>query len=122
MTVDRKDTIRCVVVLCGAVPFFFFLQTDWARAALLAYLPTACLFGVLLVADYPPVSSAWFRKAMIPIIAMHAAIISGLVWLNLSIPELNKMPRMLYGFVGVIVLVEWRLSRYIIEVFHPSRR
>jgi len=121
MTVDRKDTIRCVLVLCGAAPFFFFLHTKWARPALLVYLPTACLFGVLLVADYPPVRSGWFRKAIIPMVAIHLAIISGLVWLNLSIPELNKMPRMLYGFAGIILLVEWRLFRYIIEVFQPSQ-
>jgi hypothetical protein len=119
MTIDRKDTIRFVLLLCSAVPFFFFLQTSWVRTALLGYLLTACLFGLLLVPDYPPVSTSWFWKALIPIITIHSAIILGLVWLDLRVPEINRMPRMLYGFAAMIVVIEWRLSLRIIETLQP---
>jgi hypothetical protein len=119
MTIDRKDTIRFVLLLCSAVPFFFFLQTSWVRTALLGYLLTACLFGLLLVPDYPPVRTSWFWKALIPIITIHSAIILGLVWLDLRVPEINRMPRMLYGFAAMIVVIEWRLSLRIIETLQP---
>jgi hypothetical protein len=119
MTIDRKDTIRFVLLLCSAVPFFFFLQTSWVRTALLGYLLTACLFGLLLVPDYPPVRTSWFWKALIPIITIHSAIILGLVWLDLRVPEINRMPRMLYGFAAMIVVIEWRGSLRIIETLQP---
>ena len=119
MTIDRKDTIRFVLLLCSAVPFFFFLQTSWVRTALLGYLLTACLFGLLLVPDYPPVRTSWFWKALIPIITIHSAIILGLVWLDLRVPEINRMPRMLYGFAAMIVVIGWRLSLRIIETLQP---
>lgn len=119
MTIDRKDTIRFIVVLCSAAPFFFFLQTSWVRAALLGYLPTACLFGLLLVPDYPPVGTRWFWRAMIPIIVVHSAIIFGIVWLNLKFPDINRMPRMLYGFAGTMIFIEWRLCQRIIDALQP---
>jgi hypothetical protein len=121
-TFDRNDTIRFVLVLCGAAPFFFFLGTGWARAALLGYLLTACLFALLLVPDYPPVGTAWFWKAMVPIIVVHSAIVFGLVWLDLKVPEMNSMPRMLYGFAGMFLVIEWRLSLRIIGVSQPPRQ
>jgi hypothetical protein len=118
--IDRQDTIRLVLILFGAVPFFFFLSTSWARAALLAYILTAFLFGLLLIPDYPPVGTSWFWKAMIPIIVFHGLVIFGLVWLNLSIPDVNRMPRMLYGFAGIILMIEWRLSLRIINACQPK--
>jgi hypothetical protein len=122
MTIDRRYTIRLVLILGGAIPFFFFLHTGWARAALLAYALTAFLFGLLLVPDYPPVGTSWFWKAIIPIGALHSAIVFGLVWLNLSIPEMNRLPRMLYGFVGIILMAEWWLSRRIIDASQPRKQ
>jgi hypothetical protein len=120
-TIEGKDTIRFVLVLCSAAPFFFFLQTSWVRAALLGYLLTACLFGLLLVPDYPPVGTTWFWKAMMPIIVVHLAIVFGLVWLDLKVPDINRMPRMLYGFAGMILVIEWRLSLRIIGALQPPQ-
>ena len=119
-TIDRQGTIRLVLILCGAAPFFFFLSTSWARAVLLAYIPTALFFGLLLVPDYPPLGTSWFWKAMIPIVVVHSGIVFGLVWLNLNMPAMNKMPRVLYGFVGVILMIEWRLSLRIISTCQPK--
>jgi hypothetical protein len=120
MTIDRADTIRLALVLCGATPFFFFLHKSWGHGALLAYLVTACFFGLLLVPDYPPRGTSWFWKAIIPIVVIHSALVLGLLWLNLLVPEVNRMPRALYGFAVIIVLIEWRLSVRIIDAFEPK--
>jgi hypothetical protein len=60
-TIDRQGTIRLVLILCGTVPFFFFLDTRWGHAALLGYAITAFFFGLLLVPDYPP---AWHELVL----------------------------------------------------------
>jgi len=120
MTVDRKDTVRFVLVMCGAVPFFFFLDKSWGHAALLGYLLTGLFYGVALVPNYPPFGTSWFWKAMIPIVAVHSAIVIGLVWLDLSLPEINTMPRWLYGFATVILVLEAWLSWRFIDVLEPQ--
>jgi hypothetical protein len=122
MTADRWDTIRLALILCGAAPFLFFLHTTWGRVALLGYLLTALFFGLALVPAYPPLRTGWFWKAMPPIVAIHSAIIFGLVWLNLKIPETNKMSRALYGFAAIILVIEWRVSVRIIDAFEPTKR
>ena len=121
MTVDRWDTIRAVVILCCAVPFFFFLHTHWARAALLAYLLTAVYFGLLLVPEYPPFPTVWFWKVLVPVSVMHSTIVWVLVWLDLEVPYVNKMPRALYGFAAVILFAEWRLAIRIIDALEPPK-
>jgi hypothetical protein len=73
-----------------------------------------------LVPDYPPLGTSWFWKAMISIVVLHAAVVFGLVWLNLNIPEVNRVPRMLYGFAGIILMIEWRLSLLIINTCQPK--
>jgi hypothetical protein len=119
-TTNRKDTIRLVLILCSATPFLFFLHTAWGHAALLGYLMTALLFGLGLVGLYPPVGTSWFWKAIVPIVLLHSAIISGVVWANLNVPEMNRLPRMLYGFAAIILVGEWWLSQRIINVFQPK--
>lgn len=115
----NRDTLRFVLVGCGAVPFFFSLDTGWARAALLAYLMTG-LIGALLVGECPPFGTSWFWKTMIPVVVIHSAIVFGLVWLDLAIPEINRMPRVLYGWAVVILMIEWRLSLRIIDWCKPK--
>jgi len=117
---DRQSTIRLVLILCGAVPFLLFLNSNWAHAALLGYMLTACLFGLLLVPEYPPLGTRWFWKSMIPIFVLHAAVIGALVWLNLSVPEMNRMPRMLYGYAGFVLVVEWQLAKRIVDACQPK--
>lgn len=88
---------------------------------MLAYLLTAIYFGLLLVPDYPPASSPWFWKAMIPVVVIHLVILSGVVWLDFKVPYINTLPRALLGFAGIIVFAEWRLARRIIDAFEPNR-
>ena len=118
--IERKATIRIVLIVCSGAPFLFFLNTTWGHAALLAYLLTALFFGVVLVPICPPVGTSWFWKAMVPIVLLHFTIVLGLVWANLKIPEVNSLPRMLYGFATVILAAEWWLSQRIINMFEPK--
>jgi hypothetical protein len=122
LTTGQKDTLRIAIVVCGGVPFLFFLQTAWGHAALLGYLLTGLFFGVALVADYPPVGTTWFWKAMIPVVVLHSAIVFGLVWVDLKIPEVNRAPRFLYGIATIMFMLEWRWSGRIIEALQPTRR
>jgi hypothetical protein len=117
---DRQATIRLVLILCGILPFLFFLNSNWAHAALLGYMLTACFFGLLLVPEYPPVGTSWFWRSMIPVFILHVAAIVGLVWLNLSIPEMNRMPRMLYGYAGIVLVIEWQLAKRIVDACQPK--
>ena len=114
----NKYTIRLVLIGCIGLPFLFF-QAAWARLTLEGYLLTALLFGALLVPEYPPVGTRWFWKAMLPIAIMHSVIVFGLVMLSLQVPEINRLPRMVFGFLSVILVAEWRLSLRIIETCEP---
>ena len=118
-TIDRQGTIRLVLILCGTVPFFFFLDTRWGHAALLGYAITAFFFGLLLVPDYPPLGTNWFWKTMIPIVAVHSGVVCGLVWLDLNIPEVNRMPRWLYGLAAVVLFLEAYVAGRFIETCQP---
>lgn len=122
ITAERWDKIRWISVLCGTVPFFyleFFSHGDWVRPAIFAYLLTALLFGVLL--DYPPPSSAWFWKAMMPIVAFHAIVVVAILKVTFAVPAINHLPRIVLGFVGVVLMLEWRLAIWIINACEPKK-
>jgi hypothetical protein len=38
----------------------------------------------------------------------------------LNVPEMNTMPRMLYGFVAIVIVIEWRLAVRIIDACEPK--
>jgi len=114
-----KYTARLVLFICGALPFFF-LHTFWANAALVVYSMTAGLFGILLLGEYPPVGTSWFWRAILAIISLHSVVVLGLAVLNLEIPVMNKLPRLLYSLLGIVVVAEWRLSLRIIEASEPK--
>lgn|ERR1700687_2381020 len=108
--------IRLILFLCGAAPFFF-LNVSWANAALMTYLVTAGLFGLLLPGDYPPIETRWFWKAMTAIAILHLVVIVGLIALNVEIPAINRLPRILLGFVGIVAVLEWRVALRLIGTF-----
>ena len=57
---------------------------------------------------------------MVPVFLVHAGVVSGLVWLNIKVPYVNRMPRALYGFAALILVVEWRLAIRLIEALGPQ--
>jgi hypothetical protein len=120
MTIDRQGTIRLVIILCGTIPFFFFLDKSWGHAALLGYSLTAFFFGLLLVPDYPSLGTSWFWKTMIPIVVAHLGIVFGLVWLDLRLPEINRMPRWLYGLATLILFLEDYVATRFIHALRPK--
>jgi hypothetical protein len=112
--VKGKYTLRLVLIGCMGFPLLF-VNALWAGVALRAYLLTALLFGALLAGDYPPFGGRWFWKAVLPIAVMHSFVVFGLVIVGLEFPEVNGLPRLVYGFLAVILVGEWRLSLRIIE-------
>jgi len=118
--IDR-DYIRIVLVLCGAVPLLYFWHAQWIHAAILSYLLTAGLFGVVLVAMYPPYGTSRFWKSIIPIVVGHTVIMSALVWVDLKFPYINMWPRALYGSAFIILTIEWRLAILLIEAIEPHK-
>jgi hypothetical protein len=116
-----RDNIRIALVLCGAVPLLYFWHAQWIHAALLTYLLTAGLFGVVLVAMYPPFGTNWFWRSIIPIVVGHLAIIFAFIWLDLEFPDINKWTRALYGFAVIILAIEWRLAILLIETLEPHK-
>jgi hypothetical protein len=116
---SNGNTLRIAVVVCCGLPLLF-LHVAWANAALIGYSLTAVLFGILLIGEYPPFGTGWFWKTMVPIIIMHLAVVFGLVLVTLGFPEINKLPRVVYGLLAVVLVVEWRLALRIIETFEPK--
>ena len=77
-------------MLAGAIPFFFLLETKSGQAALMAYLLTV-LLGTVLIDNFRQTDSRWFWRAAIPVALIHVSVVLAIVWLDLSIPEINKM-------------------------------
>ncbi len=77
-----------------------------------------------MVGAYPPFVSRWFWKSLIPIFLMHGTALWLLVELTLGWTDIvgERLPaRMVYGFVAVVLLVEWRLSLRIIRACQPRQ-
>jgi hypothetical protein len=117
--VKNGTTLRVVTVLCGAIPFLL-SNRYWANAALIGYSLTTVLFGILLVGEYPPLGTSWFWKSVISIVIFHFLVVFGLVSLNLEIPELDSLPRIIYGFLALVVAGEWYIALRMIEFFRQD--
>lgn len=89
---------------------------------MLGYLLTAVFYGLLLVPDYPPFGTSWFWKTMIPIMMVHSVIVFGLVWLDLYVPEINKLPRWLFSFAAGILFLEGYVAGRFIDALEPPPR
>jgi len=110
---------RVILLVCGAIPFVL-INTVWSQVACMIYSLTGGLFGILLVGEYPPADSSWFWKAMFPIIVLHIATLSGLGFAIVSLPEIHRLPRVLYGVLAVIGMLEYRACLRILEAFRPK--
>jgi hypothetical protein len=124
---EKGDRLMYVLIACGAVPLvvwrmYAHTQSMWPDFFLRAYLLTGVLFGILLIGDYPRPGTRWFWKSMIPIFVMHGLILAAL--LNISVQatplDLQLPTRMIYGLVGVVVVLEWWLCLRIISMFRPK--
>jgi hypothetical protein len=118
---DRIAKYVLVTIGCGGIPFFFF-HGVWAELLLKAYLLTTLLLYVLLLGDWASTRALWFWKAMIPIVTLHAAVVLGLAKLNLEFPQMDRVPRVTYGVLTVVLSAEVLGFMRIIEAFRPKKR
>jgi hypothetical protein len=110
-----RDTWTAVAIISPGIPFLF-MNNRWAKATFIAYTLTAGLFGILMVGEYPPVETRWFWKALPPIVIIHCVIVTGLVMLDLDLAWIHSLPSILFSVLGVIGILEWRLSLRIIKM------
>ncbi len=106
--------LRIWLVVAGAIPWLL-IHAAWANAVLVAYSMTAVLFGILLIDEFPPVGSAQFWRAVIPTTLVHLALVMGLVVFILKVPSINQLPRIVFGLLGIIVAIEFRVALRIIH-------
>lgn len=116
----NQATISTALIVCTAAPLIF-LHYRWANTLLQSYVATAFLFGVLLVGEYPPLRSTWFLRATVPVLVLHALVVVGLVLVNYEIPGVNGLPRVVFGFLGIIVVLEWKISLWLIDYLRPKQ-
>ena len=114
-------TKRTIWIFCGFAPLFYFdvfRHAIWGRPALYAYLATAILFGILL--EYPAINTGLFWKLILPIVALHAAIIAGIVWVTFTFRLVRGLPGIALGIIVTLVMFEWRIAKWIIRASAPA--
>jgi hypothetical protein len=113
---------RIFVVLAGGGIPFFFVHGVWGELLLKAYLLTTFLLFALLSSYWESTNQLWFWKAMAPIGLAHSGIVVGLAVLNFELPQIDDLPRMIYGFLAVLLGAEVLGSMRIIEAFRPKQK
>jgi magnesium-transporting ATPase (P-type) len=111
-----RDLWRNLAILAVGVPLLF-VNAVWAKPAFIVYSLTFVFFGILI-----PFGSRWFWGTMPLIVLVHLFIVFALVMADLKVPEIQGLPRILFGFLAVIVVVEWRLALWILDVSCPEER
>jgi hypothetical protein len=117
---DRVAMYGAVALSCGGIPFFF-MHGVWGEVLLKAYLLTTFLLFIILSSDWESTNKLWFWKAMTPIILVHSGIVLGLAKLNFEFPGIDRVPRMVYGALTLILGAEVLGSMRIIEACRPKR-
>ena len=110
--------MRIALIVCGAIPLLF-VQSAWANPTLVVYSITGVLFGILLVGEYPKFGTRRFWWSMSLILGMHIAIAVGLAVLVIEFSNVVKLPRMLFGFLGIIAFGEWWVALRIVKLCEP---
>jgi hypothetical protein len=117
--VDRVEKYIFGVLACGGIPFFF-VHGVWGELFLKAYLLTTLLLFVLVSSYWKSTNESWFWKAMVPIILVHVGIVLGLAQVNLKFPQIDRLPRMTYGALTLLLGAEVLGFMRIIEAFRPK--
>lgn len=109
-----------VWILLGLGAPLLFVHVRWATAGFIAYTLSAAFFGIAMPGEYPPFGTKWFWRTMPLILVIHSAIVWGLVILDLDVPQIHSLPRILYGFLAVIVMLEWKVALWLLDLWRPS--
>jgi hypothetical protein len=99
---DRIAKFGVILLSCGGIPFFF-MPGVWGEVLLKVYLLTAFLFFILLSSYWESTSELWYWKAMVPISLVHAGIVTALVRLNFEFPQIDRLPRMTYSVLTLLL-------------------
>ena len=102
---DRRAKYIFIVIACGGLPFLFFEGT-WSEAFLKLYLMTGFLMFILFYSYWESTKERWFWKAFIPISAGHMFVMLGLLTINLEFPQIDRLPRLTYGALTLVLGVE----------------
>ena len=109
-----RSTWRDVAILAAGVPLLF-VHSVWGKPAFIVFSLTYVFFVVLMNGEYPPSGTRWFWRAVPPIVFLHAAIVLGLVMVVLEAPGVQGLPRILFGFLTIVCVIEWRVALWILE-------
>ena len=119
MELRDRGTWRDVAILGAGVPLLF-VNAVWAKPAFIIYSLTYGFFGILINGEYPEAGTRWFWRGMPAIIILHSAIVLGLVSAVLEVPGVQSLPRILFGFLTVIGVIEWRVALWVLDVSRPK--
>ena len=124
---EKRDRMLSAFVIGGGVLLLnwrFYSGALTPDLVLKAYALTVPLFGWLLAADYPPLASRWFWKAMVPVFLIHSVVLYGTVDATVYFANTGvKLPvRMVWSFIPVAVAFEYFLSLRLIRAFTPEGR
>jgi hypothetical protein len=115
-----------LLLVCGLIPLLawnVYGRGIWREFFLQGYLLTGFLFGLLLLPEYPDFLSKWWWKSMLPITALHGAILFALLKVNVEGTPLGlKLPAVtIYSLLSAVLIGEWSVSVRIIRALEPHR-
>jgi hypothetical protein len=116
--VDHLEKYIFGVLVCGGIPFFF-VHGVWGELLQKAYLLTAFLLFTLISSYRESTNEHWFWKAMASIVLIHSGLVFGLAKLNLEFPQIDRLPRMAYGALTLLLGAEVLGFMRVIEAFRP---
>jgi hypothetical protein len=113
---EHLGKIILIVLFCGVLPFLF-QYGEWSKILAKVYLLTICIFFLVLYVHSRSISEGWFWKAMLLVCLLHSGIVIGVIALNLLFPQMDHMPRAVYGALTGLMVAEGQVSLSIIERF-----
>ncbi len=97
-----------------------FVNGSWGKPTYIVYALTYSFFVILMNGEYPPTGTRWFWRSIPLIVLLHFAIVAGLIAALLEIPGAEGLPRILFGFLTIVVFFEWRAALWILDTVRPN--
>jgi hypothetical protein len=57
---------------------------------------------------------------MVPVFSVHGLVLLGIFLQNIWLPEINHLPRIIYRVWAAIMVLEWKLALWIIDLTGPA--
>jgi hypothetical protein len=111
--------IGIAVIGCGCVPFFLW-KGLWSEILLKVYFLSASVTFLIFQSYWEKIREVWFWRALCLIVPLHLSIILAIVRVNLSFPQMDRVPRATYGILVGVLYLEAEVSRRVIEHFQPK--